>query len=152
MTPVISIKECLCWDPCYSSQRSVSLLMCLSPDTLGDLKSSYGHTPLVCHVVMRVKERCYSSLLLPLLWWARELTFPFTSCSTQESGPCTSPRQHSRTDPIGRGSDEPPRGRKHGKSGLTPHLRYGGVGGGEKPSPHSFASCGRWASELALRS
>lgn len=24
LTPVISIKECLCWDPCYSSQRSVS--------------------------------------------------------------------------------------------------------------------------------
>lgn len=24
------------------------------------------------------------------LWWARELTLPFTSCSTWESGPCTS--------------------------------------------------------------
>lgn len=30
----------------------------------------------------------------------RELTLPFTSCSTWESGPCISPGQHSKTDSV----------------------------------------------------
>ncbi|ERE83735.1 histone deacetylase complex subunit SAP30L-like protein [Cricetulus griseus] len=33
-----------------------------------------------------------------------ELTLPFTICSTQESGPCTLPGQHSRVDSIDSGA------------------------------------------------
>lgn len=37
---------------------------------------------------------------------AGELALPLTTCSTWESGPCTSPRRHSRADLSGRGSGE----------------------------------------------
>lgn len=54
-------------------------------------------------------------MLAPPLWqesWsgvlrARKLALLFTGCSTQKSGPCTSPKLHSRADPGDKGTDEP---------------------------------------------
>lgn len=37
---------------------------------------------------------------------AGELALPVTSCSTQESMHGTSPGQHTRADPVGRGTGE----------------------------------------------
>lgn len=54
---------------------------------------------LICHVVVRERERCPSPTPGHQRQ-ARELTLPFTSCSTWESGPCISPGQHSKTDPV----------------------------------------------------
>lgn len=59
---------------------------------------------------------------------------PATSCSAQEE-PCTSPGQHSRAKPVGRGVGEPAQSCKHGRAVPITHLSYGGMGRGEIPTP-----------------
>lgn len=92
-----------------------------------------GPAPLICHEVARARER--SPLPHPVppvaignadpeVTRAKEPALPLTSCSTQESGPCTLFGQYSRAGP-------------------------GSVGAGELwkqngPSPHSY--CIGWAS------
>lgn len=46
-----------------------------------------------------------------------ELSLPLTYCSTQERGSCTSPGNHSRADPGGRGTGEPCLRCEHGRAG-----------------------------------
>lgn len=58
-----------------------------------------GHARLICYVVLRERERCPSPTPGHQRQM-RELTLPFTSCSTWESGPCISPGQHSKTDSV----------------------------------------------------
>lgn len=89
------------------------------------------HTPLVCHVVLRMKERCSCP---HHLWWVREPNLPLLpACRTLGSGHSTSPGWHSRTE---KSAGEPG---WDGKCGLTPQLLYGYVGREEmlSPPPHS---------------
>lgn len=64
--------------------------------------------------------------------WARELTLPLTSCSTQESGSCTLPEQHNTANPDGRGVSM--------KAGPTTCLLCWSMGKGEMPS-QIFVPC-----------
>lgn len=56
------------------------------------------------------------------------------SCSTWESGPCTSHGWPNRTDPIG-GCGELTQEHEHGRPDCILPLPYGSGGGGEMPSP-----------------
>lgn len=57
--------------------------------------------PLICHMMVWEGRDAPQGL-----WQVGELSLPFTSCSTRESGPCTLPGPHSRDGPEGVGVDE----------------------------------------------
>lgn len=85
------------------------------------------------------------------LWWARDLTLSLTSCSTPDTGTCTSLGQHNRTDRIDRSEVELPWEYDRGRSDSSPHLPYGGMGR-EMPSLPAISCCLWLVAELALRS
>lgn len=86
-----------------------------------------------------------------LLWQARELTLPMTSCSAWENVPCTSLGQHSRSDPVDSRVGEPvPENMSMEGAGPAPHLLYGVMGKGEMPFSHHPSL--HVAGELTLRS
>lgn len=76
-----------------------------------------------------------------------EMTLPLMGCYTQESGPCTSPGQHSRADLIDRDTGD------HVPNSSRAMWRCrSGRGRDDRPLPQSLAACGRWQSWLVLRS
>lgn len=102
------------------------------------------HSSLVCHVVVKVRGRCPPLFPYHVLW-TRELTLPFTSYSTSESGPCILLRQCSRADTVDWGTGDCALRRGDQRC----HFPYGCVGSKERCPrflPYPVSVCGRWQS------
>lgn len=112
--------------------------------------------PLLCHVLAWVRERCLPPLTSWHLQQVVDLTQPLTSYSAVENGPCTSPGQQNRVDPVANNAREPALSvwGRHTWSRLS-HLHCGVGGKGKVPSPFPyhhqlakradpFTSCSTW--------
>ena len=77
-----------------------------------------------------------------------ELALLLTSCTTQESRPCTLPGQHSRADPGDRGTGEPALRMRAQATHLPSAMRWFECGCDAFPSPLALTICSSWESWL----